>query len=103
MSDSAYHTVCFGIFIHAIVSDVGRGCVRSRSGGVVVAELMGLPPLTMLSAGHNQAVMSDGERVWTMGSWMSKDGRRVRLRFFQAMMCVKFTFMWTLACGTLCV
>ncbi len=57
-----------------------RSALRCRAGGLVVAEVMGLPRITQISAGHHQAVLSDGERVWTMGTWMDKSGRRVGAR-----------------------
>ena len=42
-----------------------------------MAEVMGLPRITQIAAGRHQAILSDGERVWTMGTWMDKTGHRV--------------------------
>ncbi len=42
-----------------------------------MAEVMGLPRITRIAAGRHQASLSDGERVWTMGTWMDRTGRRV--------------------------
>ena len=44
---------------------------------MVWAQVMGLPPMLDIAAGHSHLVMTDGERVWAMGSWLSIAGVRV--------------------------
>ena len=33
-------------------------------------QVMGLPPMTDISAGHSHLLMTDGERCFAMGSWL---------------------------------
>lgn len=35
--------------------------------GTAVAEIMNLPPIRHIAAGHSHALLSDGERVWALG------------------------------------
>lgn len=35
--------------------------------GMQVAEVMGMPPIKHIAAGHGHALLSDGERVWALG------------------------------------
>jgi len=52
----------------------------SRSGGVMAIEVMGLPPIKAVAAGNSHCLMTDGERVWAMGSWLLSSGQKVRDR-----------------------
>ncbi|KAK9800907.1 hypothetical protein WJX73_009640 [Symbiochloris irregularis] len=51
-----------------------RSCPAHR--GVAVAEIMNLPAIRHIAAGHSHALFSDGERVWALGQWLSADGSR---------------------------
>jgi hypothetical protein len=51
-----------------------------RSGGVVAVEVMGLPPMTSIAAGHSHCLMTDGQRVWAMGSWLLSNGKKVYMQ-----------------------
>lgn len=53
--------------------------LRRRSRGVVAIEVMGLPPITSIAAGHTHCLMTDGQRVWAMGSWLLSNGTKVQL------------------------
>jgi hypothetical protein len=44
----------------------------------VAIEVMGLPPMTSIAAGHSHCLMTDGQRVWAMGSWLLSNGKKVR-------------------------
>jgi hypothetical protein len=44
----------------------------------VAVEVMGLPPMTSIAAGHSHCLMTDGQRVWAMGSWLLSNGKKVR-------------------------
>jgi hypothetical protein len=43
----------------------------------VAIEVMGLPPMTSIAAGHSHCLMTDGQRVWAMGSWLLSNGKKV--------------------------
>lgn len=43
-------------------------------GEVVYHEVQGLPPLRDISAGHQHALLTDGERVWAIGRWLGATG-----------------------------
>jgi hypothetical protein len=35
--------------------------------------------MTSIAAGHSHCLMTDGQRVWAMGSWLLSNGKKVRL------------------------
>ena len=44
--------------------------------------MKGLPPMTDIAGGHSHLVMTDGERCWAMGSWLSGgSGAQVRIQW----------------------
>lgn len=40
----------------------------------MVAEVAGLPPIKSIAAGQHHALLTDGERVWCIGSWLTAAG-----------------------------
>ena len=63
--------------VHRTCDLIGQ-CSLCRSGGVVAVEVMGLPPMTSIAAGHSHCLMTDGQRVWAMGSWLLSSGKKVQ-------------------------
>lgn len=41
---------------------------------MVAAEIPGLPPIKHIAAGQQHALLSDGERVWAIGTWVGSTG-----------------------------
>ncbi len=35
--------------------------------------------MTSIAAGHSHCLMTDGQRVWAMGSWLLSNGKKVHL------------------------
>lgn len=35
--------------------------------GLVIAEIENLPPVTQIASGHRHALLSNGDRVWSVG------------------------------------
>lgn len=44
---------------------------EAASQGTAVVEVMGIPSITHIAAGHSHAIFSDGERVWALGQYVS--------------------------------
>ncbi|DBA77646.1 hypothetical protein WJX77_001651 [Trebouxia sp. C0004] len=55
---------------------IGQPIGERPRGGPMVAEIMGLPPIISIAAGQSHALMTDGERVWALGRWLSADGSK---------------------------